>query len=151
MARPIARLVSSFLILRYPTYLRFIHVLTAVVLYNYILPRRVALHKYDPPDLVNTHSDQISNAAVSDEKDDPKTPNRANEIDTNVAKGLLVELTPHQQQQTPMEDTTPISVLTDDSRRRELDDDFKNAANNPINKLVGWGDMSDSDDDDDLL
>lgn len=113
----------------------------------HLLYRRVALHKYDPPDMVD------SVAEVSDSKE-TKTPAKENEkpetlqarqLEEAAAKGLLVDL--GEEEALALDAISPMSVLTEQTSRtpvrREID--FEE------NDTGGLGLDNDNDSDDDLL
>jgi len=61
------------------------------------------------------------------------------------AKGLTLDTVEPMTTTDAIDDSSPISVLTEESgRRRQLDNEF-------VQTNIGWGDMCDSDDDDDDL
>ena len=99
--------------------------LTSVFLVSSI--RRVALHKYDPPELLNASTAGVGETAEYQTPCKPTNPSKQNNEDS------------------------PISVMSEHSRR-DLNEEFEASLSRPllVTGASGWGDDS-SDDDDDLL
>lgn len=102
---------------------------------TYFIHRRIALHKYDPPELLNTFNDETSGQnevgiATMETGQEFSTPIKVRQLKDAVEKGLLVDLVPGGQEE------SPISLLSGSPRDR-----FENS-------IGGFGI---DDDDDDLL
>jgi hypothetical protein len=108
--------------------------------------RRVALHKYDPADLVN--SAEVSVPSKNGEDQPPGENDKANtlqarQLEEAAAKGLLVDLAPEEREE--FDADSPVSVLTEQTSRT------------PVRREINFeentsGDLeNDEDSDDDLL
>jgi len=112
-----------------------------------ILHRRVALHKYDPPDMVNSVSEasETKESSHHDKLANDKKPEtlQARELEEAATKGLLVDL--GDEQNDALDAISPMSVLTEPTSRtpvrREIDFDEKDGG------LENDNDGNDSDDD----
>ena len=111
--------------------------------FSYSVYRRVALHKYDPPDHVSTvlHAPTITSNATATEE--PKkaapilaTPAKTKEMEQAVAKGLQVDFG----RSPDLEDTTPISLGSPVPGSPTLN-----------SRNLDFGGIDDEDSDDDLL
>lgn len=126
--------------------------------------RRKALHRYDPPDMVphgmTSQASEATGVASMRGKVNPSV-NLSQEVvidvkksssppATDVATAISSPMTLCSPMATAsaMDEGSPLSVLTDGSasRRRDLESEFKQEE-----QRTRWGDMSDSDDDDELL
>jgi hypothetical protein len=120
------------------------------------LLRRRALHRYDPPDLVTNFNDRTlsesaaTKARTKDRSDGGKNNNvQLRQIEEAIAKGLLVDVSTPVKRAPGMTDMdegfmgSPVSVLSEDSRRHDAVMDIGNE--NDVDLLDG------DDSDDDLL
>jgi hypothetical protein len=87
--------------------------------------RRLALHKYDPPDLVTPMDTVVANAQLEDTNmtDATKTPVKTRQLQEASAQGMLVDLAENTQESSPISLLSPSAgqELTFDD---ESDDDL---------------------------
>lgn len=108
--------------------------------------RRVALHKYDPDDLVNSVAEVSVPSKAGDqpagENEKPITL-QARELEEAAAKGLLVDLAPEEKEL--LDANTPMSVLTEQTTRTPVRREIN------FEVYTNGGLEHDDDSDDDLL